>query len=54
MPNSDIENKLWHAVDDSDFKERLKDLNEELEVQNVEASEMEEKIADNVAKLLDI
>ncbi|MDI6766151.1 MAG: class I SAM-dependent DNA methyltransferase [Bacteroidota bacterium] len=41
------------AADDFDFKEKLEELNEELEVLNAEAKELEEKIADNVAKLLD-
>jgi type I restriction enzyme M protein len=40
-------------VDDFDFKERLEELNEELEVLKVEAHELEEKIAANVAALLE-
>jgi len=40
-------------VDDFDFKERLEELNEELEVLNVEARELEERIAANVMALLE-
>src|SRR5947207_5313484 len=40
-------------VDDFDFKEKLEELNEELEVLNVEAHELEERIAANVARLLE-
>src|SRR3989440_3562075 len=40
-------------VDDFDFKEKLEELNEELEVLNVEAHELEERIAANVAALLE-
>lgn len=36
------------AVEDFVFAERLEELNEELEVLNVEARELEERIADNV------
>lgn len=39
--------------DDFDFAERLEELNEELEVLNSEARELEERIASNVAKLLE-
>ena len=39
--------------EDFDFAERLEELNEELEVLNVEARELEERIAANVAKLLE-
>jgi type I restriction enzyme M protein len=39
--------------DDFDFAERLEELNEELEVLNSEAGELEERIANNVAKLLE-
>ena len=39
-------------VDDFDFKERLQELNEELEVLNVEARELEERISDNVVSIL--
>ena len=35
-----------------DFKERLEELNEELEALNAEAHELEERIGENVAKLL--
>ena len=41
------------AEDDFIFAERLEELNEELEVLNSEASELEERIANNVAKLLE-
>jgi type I restriction enzyme M protein len=39
--------------DDFIFAERLEELNEELEVLNSEASEFEQRIANNVAKLLE-
>ena len=39
--------------EDFDFKERLEEQNEELEVLNAEARELEERIAENVAKLLE-
>jgi type I restriction enzyme M protein len=39
--------------DDFDFAERLEELHEELEVLNSEAHELEERIASNVAKLLE-
>jgi type I restriction-modification system DNA methylase subunit len=39
--------------DDFDFKERLEQLNEELETLNAEARELEERIAGNVVKLLE-
>jgi type I restriction enzyme M protein len=39
--------------DDFDFAERLEELNEELEVLNREARELEDRIAANVAKLLE-
>jgi type I restriction enzyme M protein len=42
------------AEDDFDFKERLEEQNEELETLNAEARELEERIAENVVKLLDI
>jgi len=41
------------AADDFDFAERLIELNEELERLNAEARELEERIGENVAKLLD-
>jgi type I restriction enzyme M protein len=41
------------AVDDFDFKERLEALNEELEVLNAEARELEQRISENVAMLLE-
>ncbi|MEO9058330.1 MAG: N-6 DNA methylase, partial [Ktedonobacteraceae bacterium] len=40
------------ALDDFDFKEKLEALNEELEVLNIEARQLEERISENVAKLL--
>ncbi len=40
-------------ADDFNFKERLQELNEELERLNVEARELEERISENVAKLLE-
>ncbi len=40
--------------DDFDFKERLEELNEELETLNIEARELEERIAENVVKLLEV
>ena len=39
--------------EDFDFAERLEELNEELEILNFEARELEEKIAENVNKLLE-
>ncbi len=42
------------ALDDIDFKVKLESLNEELEVLNIEAHELEERIAINVAKLLEV
>jgi type I restriction enzyme M protein len=39
--------------DDFDFAEKLEELNEELEVLNSEARELEDRIAGNVAKLLE-
>jgi type I restriction enzyme M protein len=41
------------AADDFDFKERLEELNEELETLNTEARELEGRIAENVEKLLE-
>lgn len=40
-------------ADEFDFKEKLEKLNEELETLNGEGRELEARIADNVAKLLD-
>jgi type I restriction enzyme M protein len=40
------------AADDFEFAERLEELNEELETLNAESRELEERIAENVAKLL--
>ncbi len=40
-------------ADDFDFKERLQELNEELEVLNVEARELEERIPSNIQKVLE-
>ncbi|MBE3049526.1 SAM-dependent DNA methyltransferase [Candidatus Bathyarchaeota archaeon] len=39
--------------EDFDFKERLEEQNEELETLNAEARELEDRIAENVAKLLE-
>jgi type I restriction enzyme M protein len=39
--------------DDFDFRERLEELNEELELLNAEARELEERIVENVIKLLE-
>lgn len=39
--------------EDFDFKERLEELNEELETLNAEARDLEERIAENVVKLLE-
>ena len=41
------------AADDFEFAERLEELNEELETLNVEARELEDRIAENVAVLLE-
>ena len=40
-------------ADDFDFKERLQELNEELETLNVKAKELEERISENYQKLLE-
>lgn len=40
-------------ADDFVFKERLEELNEELEILNVEARELEGRIGENVEKLLE-
>jgi type I restriction enzyme M protein len=40
------------VIDDFDFKERLEELNEELEVLNIKARELEDKISENVATIL--
>src|SRR5690625_4012229 len=40
-------------ISDEDFKEKLEALNEELEVLNAEAHELEERIAENVAEILE-
>lgn len=39
--------------DDFDFAERLEELNEELEILNAEARELEEQISENITQLLD-
>ena len=39
--------------EDFDFYERLEELNEELEQLNIEAREIEERIAENIGKLLE-
>lgn len=41
------------AEEDFDFRERLEELNEELEALNAEARELEDQIAENVVKLLE-
>jgi type I restriction enzyme M protein len=41
------------ADDGSDFKERLEELNEELEVLNTEARKLEESISINIRKLIE-
>jgi len=41
------------AEDDFDFKERLEELNEDLEALNSEARDLEVRIAENVVKLLE-
>jgi type I restriction enzyme M protein len=41
-----------HKEEDFDFKERLEEQNEELETLNAEARKLEERIAENVVKLL--
>ena len=41
------------AVDDFDFKVKLEELNEELEVLNAEARELEERISENIVMLLE-
>ncbi|MBD2490383.1 class I SAM-dependent DNA methyltransferase [Aulosira sp. FACHB-615] len=41
------------VVEDFDFAEKLEELNEELEVLNAEARELEDKIAENVVMLLE-
>jgi len=62
---SDIEAQGWslnpgryvgvadRPADDFVFAEKLEELNEELETLNLEARELEERIAENVAKLLE-
>lgn len=40
------------VADDFDFKERLEELNEELETLNVEAKGLEERISENIGTLL--
>jgi type I restriction enzyme M protein len=42
-----------HAAEDFDFKERLEELNEELERLSGEARELETKIAENVSVILE-
>jgi len=41
-------------ADDFVFAEKLEELNEELEALNIEARALEEKIAENVAQLLEV
>jgi len=64
-PRTEIEAQGWSLnpgryvgvtekhLDDGDFAEQLEELNEELEVLNAEARELEERIAKNVSGLLD-
>lgn len=40
--------------DEFDFKERLEELNEEMEVLNAEAKELEERISENITKILEV
>jgi type I restriction enzyme M protein len=40
-------------ADEFDFKERLEELNEELEALNLESHELEERISQNVGRLLE-
>ena len=42
------------AADDFDFSEKLTELNEELERLNSDARELEERIGENVSRLLEI
>jgi type I restriction enzyme M protein len=42
------------AADDFDFLERLEELNEELEVLNAEARELEAKISKNFSAMLEV
>ena len=42
-----------NVVEDFDFKARLEEQNEELEILNAEARELEARIAENVSKLLE-
>jgi type I restriction enzyme M protein len=42
------------AVSDEDFKEQLETLNEELEVLNAQARDLEQTIARNVAEILEV
>ena len=44
---------VGEAVSDEDFKEKLETLNEELEVLNAQARELEQNIAQNVAEILE-
>jgi len=45
---------IARAADGFDFAERLEELNEELETLNAQARELEERIAENVARLLEM
>ena len=40
--------------DEFDFKERLEELNEGLQVLNVEAKELEDQISENIAKIMGV
>ena len=45
---------VGEVVSDEDFKEKLETLNEELEVLNAQARELEQNIAQNVAEILEV
>jgi type I restriction enzyme M protein len=41
------------GADEFDFAERLQELNEELEILNREARELEERVAENIMKMVE-
>lgn len=41
------------SMDDFDFRQRMEELHEQLELLNAEAHELETRIADNMRQLLD-
>ena len=45
---------MGEEQDEFDFKERIEELNEELETLNTEAKKLEEQISENVAKILEV